>query len=85
MLPLDPRTIILLAGVMSSFMALIMFSLKRSYPPSIKGLGEWGVSLLLVAMGSTLAFGLGTLPSLLTITIPRILFPSALFLGYVAA
>jgi diguanylate cyclase (GGDEF)-like protein len=85
MIPLDPRTVVLLAGVMSSFMALIMFSLKRSYPPSIKGLGEWGVALLLVALGSTMAFSLGLLPDFLTITIPRILFPSALFLGYVAA
>lgn len=82
---IDPRTVILLAGVMSSFMALIMFSLKRSYPPSIKGLGEWGVALLLVAVGSTLAFGLGTLPNFASITLPRIFFPTGLFLGYLGA
>ena len=85
MLPIDPRTVILLAGVMSSFMALIMFSLKRSYPPTIKGLGEWGVALLMVALGTTMAYGLGSLPHFFAITVPRVLFPAALFLGYVAA
>ncbi len=82
---IDPRTVVLLAGVMSSFMALIMFSLQRSYPPSIKGLGEWGVALLLVTVGSTLAFGLGSLPNFMSITLPRLLFPAGLFLGYVGA
>ncbi len=70
---IDPRTVILLAGVMSSFMALVMFSLKRSYPSTVKGLREWGVALLMVALGSTLAFGLGYLPDALAITLPRIL------------
>lgn len=82
---IDPRTVILLAGVMSSFMALVMFSLNRSYPPSIKGLREWGVALLLVAVASALAFGLGALPDVLSITVPRILFPTGLFLTYVGA
>lgn len=82
---IDPRTVVLLAGVMSSFMALVMFFLQRSYPPSIKGLGEWGVALLLVTVGSTLAFGLGTFPNFVSITLPRILFPVGLFLGYVGA
>lgn len=81
----DPRTVILLAGVMNSFMALVMFSLNRSYSPSIKGLREWGVALLLVAVASTLAFGLGSLPDVLSITVPRILFPTGFFLTYVGA
>lgn len=81
----DPRTVILLAGVMSSFMALVMFSLDRSYPSTIKGLREWGVALLLVALGSGLAFGFGYFPDALAITLPRILFPTGLFLTYVGA
>ena len=82
---IDPRTVILLAGVMSSFMALIMFSLQRNYPPSIKGLNEFGVALLLVTVASTLAFGLGTLPDFVAITLPRLLFSTGLFLSYVGA
>lgn len=82
---IDARTVVLLAGIMSSFMALVMFSLRRSYPNSIKGLNEWGIALLMVTLGSTLAFGLGTLPNVLSIALPRILFPAGLFLGYVGA
>lgn len=83
MIRVDPRTIVLLSGVMSGFMSLILFSLKRSYPPAIKGLGEWSAALLMVAIGSVLGFGLGVLPTVVAITIPRILFPCGLFLAYV--
>ena len=64
-------------------MAVIMFSLKRNYPTSIRGLGEWATSLVLVAIGSALAFGLDVLPRLLSITFPRLLFPVGLLLAYV--
>lgn len=83
MIRVDPRTVILIAGVMSSFMALILFFLKRSYPPSIKGLGEWSVALLLVAAGCALGSGLGVFPDVVSITLPRIFFPTGLFLAYV--
>lgn len=83
MISIDPRTVILLSGVMSAFMAVILFSLKRNYPTSIRGLGEWAISLVLVAVGSGLAFGLDVLPKLLSITFPRLLFPAGLLLAYV--
>ncbi len=80
---IDPRTILLLSGVMSAFMAIILFSLKRNYPSSIKGLGEWGVALVMVAVGSMLGFAQGLLPTVLSITLPRILLPAGLLLVYV--
>jgi diguanylate cyclase (GGDEF)-like protein len=83
MIHIDPRTVILLAGVMSGFMAVILYALKRSYPPAIKGLGEWVVALMLVGVGSLLAFGVGYFPTVVSITLPRLLFPSGLFLCYV--
>lgn len=85
MIHIDPRTVVLLAGVMSGFMAVILYALKRSYPPAIKGLGEWAVALGLVAVGSVLGFGLGLLPNFVSVTIPRLLFPTGLFLAYVGA
>ncbi len=85
MIAIDPRTVVLLAGVMSGFMAIILFSLKRSYPPAIKGLGEWGVASVMAAVGSMLAFGLGSLPNFVAITIPRLLLPLAFLLAYVGA
>ena len=58
MIHIDPRTVVLLAGVMSGFMAVILYALKRSYPPAIKGLGEWAVALGLVAVGGWQCAGL---------------------------
>lgn len=83
MIYIDPRTVILLAGVMSGFMAVILYALKRSYPPAIKGLGEWAVALVLVSLGSMLAFWAGHWSDLVSINLPRLLFPSGLFLTYV--
>lgn len=83
MIRIDPRTVILLAGVMGAFMAAIMYALKRSYPPAIKGLGEWAVALVLISVGGVMGFGVGVLPDLLSISLPRLLFPSGLFLAYV--
>lgn len=83
MIHIDPRTVILLAGVMSGFMAVILYALKRSYPPAIKGLGEWAVALVLVSLGSMLAFGAGHWPDLISINLPRLLLPSGLLLTYV--
>lgn len=80
---IDPRTVLLLSGVTSAFMAIILFSLKRNYPSSIKGLGEWAIALVLVAAGSLLGFGLGLLPTVLSTTIPRILLPAGLLVVYV--
>ncbi len=83
MISIDPRTVILLSGVMGAFMAAIMYALKRSYPPAIKGLGEWAVALIFMSVGGLLGFGLGFLPDLFSISIPRLLFPSGLLLAYV--
>ena len=85
MIAIDPRTVVLLAGVMSGFMSVILFALKRHYPPAIKGLGEWAIACLMVAVGSLLAFGLGHFPTVASITIPRLLFPLAFLLAYVGA
>ncbi len=83
MIHIDPRTVILLAGVMSGFMAIIVFALKRSYPPTIKGMGDWAMSLLMVSVGSILAFGFGTLPDGVSVILPRLLLPLGLFWAYV--
>lgn len=82
MIHVDPRTVILLSGVMSAFMAVILFALKRSYPSTIKGLGGWAVALALVSVASVLASFLGQAPNFVAISIPRLLLPTGLFLTY---
>jgi diguanylate cyclase (GGDEF)-like protein len=85
---IDPRTIVLLASVMSGLMSLVLYSLKRNYPASIKGLGNWSAALLLIFIGAVLAAGnvnssSDRLPQLLTISLPRLLIASGLYLSYV--
>lgn len=79
---IDPRTVFLLVGVLSGFMAMILYALKRTYPPTIKGLGEWALAFSLVAAGALLGMGLGRLHSLLSMNLPRLLLPAGLLLAY---
>jgi len=83
MSPIDPRTVILLGGVMSGLMALVLYSLKRSYPASIKGLGEWSAALLIVFIGTMLGAATGKLPVVFTVSLARLLLASGLYLTYV--
>lgn len=63
---LELRTISGVTGVMGCLMALVMAFQRRSYPPSIHGLGHWTVAPLL-GFASALLFTLrGVLPALLS-------------------
>ncbi|RYY81122.1 MAG: GGDEF domain-containing protein [Comamonadaceae bacterium] len=88
---LDPRSIIVLAGAMGLLMSIVMFSMRRSYPPSIRGLREWTLAPL-VSCASTVLFALrGVLPDFVSIVLANmVLFQgcilyyagSQLFLGH---
>ena len=82
---IDPRTVVLLASVMSGLMALVLYSLKRNYPASIKGLGTWSAALLLFFVGAALGTGNGKLPPLLCISLPRLLIACGLYLSYLGS
>ena len=79
---IDPRTVILLAGLMSGLMSLVLYALKRNYPASIMGLGEWSAPLLLVFVAGLLAAGRGKLPDFVSIAAANFLLWSGLYLGY---
>ncbi len=68
---------------MSGLMSLVLYALKRSYPASIKGLGEWSAALLMVFLGAALAIGHGKLPDVVSISIARLLVGAGLYLAYV--
>ena len=38
---LDPRSVIMLAGLMGVVMSVVVFFMRRSYPATIQGLREW--------------------------------------------
>ncbi len=66
---LDPRSIIVLAGVMGLVMSLVLLSMRRSYPPSIRGLREWALAPLF-GFASTVLFALrGVLPDIVSIVL----------------
>jgi diguanylate cyclase (GGDEF)-like protein len=80
---IDPRTVFLLVGVLSGFMAMILYALRRTYPPTIQGLGEWAMAFVLVSVASLLGMGMGRLHSLLSMNLPRLLLPAGLLIAYV--
>lgn len=82
---IDLRTVLLLAGVMGGLMSLALYSLKRNYPASIKGLGEWSAALLLLFVSGLLFSGRGKLPDYASITFSNFLLWSGVYLTYVGS
>jgi diguanylate cyclase (GGDEF)-like protein len=81
-LSLDPRTIILLAGVMGVLMSVVLFFLRRNYPPSIKGLGEWSAAAAIIFV-STLLFGTrGVVPDFFSVVVANLVLLTGLSLLY---
>lgn len=82
---LDPRTVILLTGLMSALMSLVLFFLRRNYPHSIRGLGEWAAGPFLLFVSSLLA-GLRTLlPDVVSIVVANFLLFAGLVLFYLGS
>ena len=73
----DTRTVFLLCGIMGGMMSLILFSLKKSYPPTIKGLGDWSGGLFLMFLAGCATAGRGVFPDFLAISLANLFF----FLG----
>lgn len=64
---LDPRSLIAMAGLMASLMAVVLYFMRRYYPPSIQGIGYWA-SAPLTWLGATVLFsGRGVFPDLLSL------------------
>ncbi len=79
---IDSRTVFLLTGMMGGLMALILLSIRRSYPSSIKGLSEWSYSLVLLFLAGLLSAVRLQLPAVVGIGLTNIMIWSALYLGY---
>jgi diguanylate cyclase (GGDEF)-like protein len=81
----DLRGVILLAGFLAALMSVVIYFMKRSYPPSVEGLGHWagGPAIIFV---STLLFGTrGVLPDLFTVVIANLLLMGGVVLLYVGS
>ena len=76
---IDPRTVVLLTGIMGGMMSLVMFSLRRNYPASIKGLGEWSLGLFLLLFAGVFAATRGAVPDLLSVAVPNLLITTGTY------
>ena len=79
----DPRTIVLLSGVMGGLMAVILYFLKRSYPPSFKGLGDWSFGTSLLFFGGLAAASRGKSHVLVSITLANLLIFLGVYMQFV--
>ena len=78
MATLDPRSIVVLAGLISLMMALVLFFMRRSYPVAIGGLREWTAAPFFF-FGSSVFFGLrGAIPDVLSIVLANLLLSPGL-------
>lgn len=77
---IDPRTVILLSGIMGGMMSLVMFSLWRNYPASIKGLGEWALALFLLLFAGVFAAMRGAVHDFLSVALPNLLITTGTYL-----
>ena len=79
---IDSRTVFLLTGMMGGLMALILLSIKRSYPASIKGLREWSYSLVSLFVAGLLSATSAQFPPAIGIGLTNFMIWFALYLGY---
>lgn len=64
---LDPPTLIAMAGIMAAHMAVVLFFMRRHYPPHIRGLGYWAAAPVLWLVAAALFGGRGVLPGWISI------------------
>lgn len=82
---LDPRTVILLTGIMSAMMSLVLYFLRRNYPSSIRGLAEWAAAPFLLFVSSVLAGLRGVLPDFVSIVVANLLLFTGVYLFYIGS
>jgi diguanylate cyclase (GGDEF)-like protein len=51
---LDPRSLLFMAAIMASFMAVVLFFMRRYFPPHIRGLGLWALAPVAWVTAATL-------------------------------
>lgn len=81
----DPRTVILLSGVMGGLMSLVLFFLQRNFPNTIKGLREWAWALFVLFCAGVLASLRDLAPVWISNVIPNLLIGSGTYLAYLGS
>lgn len=66
---LDPHTLIVMAGFMSTMMAVVLLFMRRNYPPGIRGLDYWAAAPVLWLVSMLLFSRSGELPQFLSVVL----------------
>ncbi len=82
---IDPRTIVLLSGVMGGLMAAVLYFLQRNYPPSVKGLSAWASGTFVLFLAGLTAATRGFSHDLVSITLANLLIFSGVYLQFLGS
>lgn len=63
----DPRLFVVMSGLMCLLMSAVLFAMRRSYPSSVGGLGEWTAAPLAWFVAAMLFVARGTVSDFLSI------------------
>ena len=66
-------------------MAVVLAFLRRSYPPTVKGLGDWAGATALLFFGGLAAASRGLAPDLVAITLANLLIFCGIYFQYVGS
>jgi diguanylate cyclase (GGDEF)-like protein len=69
MIDIDLRTVVLMSSVMPGLMSVVLYSLRRSFPSSIRGLGCWAAGALVISVAAVLLALRDTIPDWLSIVV----------------
>ncbi|MEO6625918.1 MAG: GGDEF domain-containing protein, partial [Burkholderiaceae bacterium] len=72
-------------GVMGGLMSAVLYFLRRSYPPSVKGLGDWSFATALLFFGGLAASTRGKSHDLIAITLANLLIFSGVYIQYIGS
>jgi diguanylate cyclase (GGDEF)-like protein len=78
----DPRTIVLLTGVMGGLMAVVLYFLQRNYPPTVRGLAHWAAGTSVLFLAGLTAATRGLTSDLFAIAFANLLIFSGVYLQY---
>lgn len=73
MFGIDARSVVLITGLMGLLMAVVLYFLRRNYPPSIQGLGEWAAAPAVLFVATLLFGARGAIPNVFSIVLANLL------------
>ncbi|TRZ65814.1 MAG: sensor domain-containing diguanylate cyclase [Rhodocyclaceae bacterium] len=77
----DPRSLIVISGLLATVCTVVLFSLRQSFPRSIGGISQWAWALVLFVVSSALFAGRGLIPDWLSIVVANtVLFGGTLLM-----